>query len=182
VSRLAGFLPPGEEEFAFLGLGSNMGDRLGYLQAGVDLLEDARGIRVDEVSGVYETDPVGGPDQGPYLNLAIRVATSLSPRGLLRRCQSVEASLGRERTVRWGPRTLDVDILLYGRRVVEGRRLQIPHPRLAERAFALIPTIEVGPGMTWPDGTSLTATLAGLAPIDGVHQVGTQVRMPGVPR
>jgi 2-amino-4-hydroxy-6-hydroxymethyldihydropteridine diphosphokinase len=182
VSRLAGLVRPRTEAFAFLGLGSNEGDRLGYLQAAVDLLEAERRIRVDAVSSVYETDPVGGPEQEPYLNLGLRVATRLSPRGLLRRCQAVEQTLGRVRTVRWGPRTIDIDILLYGTRTVAIPRLEIPHPRLAERPFALIPTIEVGPGMTWPDGTSLTATLARLAPIDGVHQVGTQVRHPAEPR
>lgn len=175
---MSAILPPRTPEFAFLGLGSNEGDRLDHLQAAVNLLHAEPGVHVDAVSSVYETDPVGGPEQDPYLNLAVRIATRLSPRSLLRRCAEVERRLGRVRTVRWGPRIIDVDILLYGRRTVSTRRLQVPHPRLADRPFALIPLIEVGPGMTYPDGTTLTALLARLAPVEGVHQVGTQVRNP----
>ena len=170
------------ERFAFLGLGSNIEDRLDHLQAAVDALDADPRIRVDAVSSVYETEPVipldDPPVQGPYLNLAVRVATTHSPRGLLRAALAVEAALGRVRTVRWGPRTVDVDILLYGDRVVRRRRLQIPHPRLHERAFALIPLLEVAPGGRLPDGTSLATALARLAPIEGVTMVGTQVRMP----
>ena len=166
------------ERFAFLGLGSNIEDRLDHLQAGVDGLDADPRIRVDAVSSVYETEPVGGPQQGPFLNLAVRVATRHAPRQLLRACQAVEAKLGRVRTVRWGPRTIDVDILLYDDRTVRRRRLQIPHPRLTERAFALIPLIEVAPGQILPDGRSLPAALAKIAPIEGVTMVGTQVHMP----
>ena len=166
------------ERFAFLGLGSNVEDRLDHLQDAVDALNADRRIRVDAVSSVYETEPVGGPQQGPFLNLAVRVATRHAPRQLLRACQAVEAKLGRVRTVRWGPRTIDVDILLYDDRTVRRRRLQIPHPRLTERAFALIPLIEVAPGQILPDGRSLPAALAKIAPIEGVTMVGTQVHMP----
>ncbi|CAN5226570.1 hypothetical protein BH20ACT9_BH20ACT9_24390 [soil metagenome] len=176
------------EEFAFIGVGSNLGDRLGYLQDAVDLLDlDAR-TRVDAVSSVYESEPVGGPEQGPYLNIAVRVATRRSPRRLLGVCARIEARLGRVRPgqgggggpqpERWGPRTVDLDILLYGRRRVHRPDLVVPHPRLRERAFALVPLIEVAPGMTLPDGTSLATALAGLAPVEGVRAVGTQVRLP----
>lgn len=176
---MSALLPPrGREAFAFLGLGSNQGDRLDLLQRAVDLLHAGRGVRVDAVSSVYETAPVGGPPQGPFLNIAVRVATRRSPRRLLAACQAVERALGRVRAERWGPRTIDVDILLYGRRTVATRRLVIPHPRLADRAFALIPLIEVAPGMRMPDGRSLTAVLAGLAPVEGVEMAGTQVHVP----
>lgn len=178
MSLLAAVLPPRGEAFAFLGLGSNLGDRLAHLQAGVDLLAADPRSRVDEVSGVYETAPVGGPEQGPFLNIAVRLATRRSPRSLLRRCLEVEQARDRVRTVRWGPRTLDVDVLLYGRRQVSTRRLQIPHPRLHQRPFALIPLIEVAPGWRMPDGAALTALLGRLAPIEGVTQVGRQVRRP----
>ncbi len=172
-------LPPrGREAFAFLGLGSNVGDRLTALQSAVDLLHGRPAIRVDAVSGVYETEPVGGPAQDPYLNLAIRVATRRSPRRLWAACQAVEQALGRVRSVRWGPRTMDIDLLLYEQRVVATRRLEIPHPRLTERAFVLIPLIEVAPGATLPDGRSLATALAALAPVEGVHLVGTQIRTP----
>ncbi len=170
--------PVRREAFAFLGLGSNLGDRLGYLQRGVDALHADRLTRVDAVSSVYETDPVGGPEQDPFCNLAVRVATRRSPRQLLALCHAVEEGQGRERTQRWGPRTLDVDILLYADRTVRRRALEIPHPRLEERAFALVPLIEVAPGQRLPDGRSLPAALARLAPIEGVRAIGAQIRHP----
>ena len=172
-------LPPrGREAFAFLGLGSNVGDRLSALQSAVDLVHARPGVRVDAVSSVYETEPVGGPAQDPYLNLAVRIATRRSPKRLLAGCQAVEQALGRVRTVRWGPRTIDIDVLLYEQRVVATRRLEIPHPRLTERAFVLIPLIEVAPGATLPDGRSLATALAALAPVEGIHLVGSQVVTP----
>jgi 2-amino-4-hydroxy-6-hydroxymethyldihydropteridine diphosphokinase len=166
------------EVFAFLGLGSNVGDRFAHLQQAVDALDADPLTRVDAVSSVYETEPVGGPAQDPFYNSAVRIATRRSPRRLLSLCQDVEQRLGRERTTRWGPRTIDIDILLYGPRVVATRRLEIPHPRLAERAFALIPLLEVAPGATLPDGTSLAELVARLAPIKGVRMVGAQVVAP----
>jgi 2-amino-4-hydroxy-6-hydroxymethyldihydropteridine diphosphokinase len=172
-------IPPGREVFAFLGLGSNIGDRLAHLQAGVDHLAGERRIRIDAVSSVYETAPVGGPPQDAFLNMAVRVATTTSPRGLLRACQRAEQAAGRVRTVRWGPRTLDVDVLLYDDRQVATRYLVVPHPRLTERPFALIPLIEVAPGARLPDGGSLVKALARLAPIEDVAMVGQQVQAAG---
>jgi 2-amino-4-hydroxy-6-hydroxymethyldihydropteridine diphosphokinase len=171
-------LPPRGEAVAYLGLGSNLGDRLTFLQHAVDALHATSGVRVESVSSVYETAPVGGPAQDDYLNVAVRAPTTLSPRRLLRACQAVEDALGRVRRERWGPRTVDVDILLYDDRRVSTRRLQIPHPRLAQRPFALIPLLEVAPGTALPDGTSLATALARLAPIEGVTMIGTQVRAP----
>lgn len=176
---MSAIIPPlRHDEVAYLGLGSNLGDRLSHLQQAVHHLDADERTTVQAVSSVYLTEPVGGPEQDAYLNIAVRVGTRRSPARLLRLCQEVEAALGRERSVRWGPRTIDVDILLYGPRTVDTRRLQIPHPRLAERAFAIVPLIEVAPGETFPDGTTLTATLAGLAPIEGVTVIGSQVQMP----
>lgn len=168
-------------QWAFLSLGSNIEDRLDYLQSAVNALGAHPKIRVDAVSSVYETDPVGGPEQGAFLNLAVRVATLLSPKGLLKVAQDVEQSLGRERIERWGPRTIDVDILLYGNRTVDKRNLQIPHPRLTQRPFALVPLLEVAPGKKLPDGRSVASVLAGLAPIEGVTMVGAQVVLPPAP-
>lgn len=176
---MSAILPPvRHDEVAYLGLGSNLGDRLRHLQRAVNQLDADERTTVQAVSSVYQTEPVGGPEQEAYLNIAVRIATRRSPVRLLRLCQEIEAALGRERTVRWGPRTVDVDILLYGPRTVETRKLQIPHPRLAERPFAIVPLIEVAPGETFPDGATLTATLAGLAPIEGVTVIGSQVQMP----
>ena len=168
-------------QWAFLGLGSNIDDRLDYLQAAVNALAAHRRIRVDAVSSVYETDPVGGPEQEPFLNLVVRAATRLSPKGLLKVGQSIEQELGRERTQRWGPRTIDIDILLYGERTVRRRNLEIPHPRLTERPFALVPLLEVAPGKKLPDGRSVASVLGGLAPITGVVMVGSQITNAPVP-
>lgn len=183
IGWLRDTVDPRRERFAFLGLGSNVGDRFTTLQRAVNLLHADPRTRVDGVSSVYETDPVGGPEQEPFLNIAVRVATRRSPRRLLALCHAVEEALGRVRTVRWGPRTLDIDVLLYDDRVVRRPELAIPHPRLAERPFALIPLIEVAPGATLPaaDGAparSLTAALAALAPVEGVSAVGRQVTEP----
>lgn len=178
MSRAPALVPPRGEVFAFLGLGSNLGDRLAHLQAAVDLLDADPRSRIDAVSSVYETAPVGGPQQEPFLNIAVRLATRRSPWSLLRRCHRVEQARERVRTVRWGPRTLDVDILLYDDRVVATRRLHIPHARLTERAFALVPLIEVAPGKRLPDGTAVSAALGALAPVEGIVQIGRQVRHP----
>lgn len=175
---MSAWVRPGREVFAFLGMGSNLGDRMGHLQAGVEHLHARRGVRVDEVSSVYETAPVGGPPQDAFLNMAVRVATTRSPRGLLRACHGAERARRRVRTQRWGPRTLDVDILLYDDLRLATRTLVVPHPRLTERAFALIPLIEVAPGWTLPDGRSLVQVLAGLAPVTDVVMVGRQVAAP----
>ena len=179
MSLLSAVLPPRAGVIAFLGLGSNLGERLDHLQHAVDLLDADARTRVDAVSSVYETDPVGGPEQGPYLNIALRVTTGRSPRGLLALCNRVEAALGRVREVRWGPRTIDVDVLLYGDRHVSTRRLRIPHPRMTERAFVLVPLMEVAPGLILPGGGSAASALAKLAPVEGVHMIGTQVTGPG---
>jgi 2-amino-4-hydroxy-6-hydroxymethyldihydropteridine diphosphokinase len=126
---------------AFVGLGSNLGDRISFLRAAVAGLPD-----VVKVSPVYETDPVGGPEgQGPYLNVVVELVTELSASELLRVAGRLEAEAGRARTVRNGPRTLDVDILLYGDRTVSTPELEIPHPRMWQRRFVVAPLAEIAP-------------------------------------
>ncbi len=126
---------------AFLGLGSNLGRRMDYLAAAVRDLPDLVAI-----SSVYETEPVGGPEgQGPYLNLVAELETRLTPRDLLALCARLEEGAGRVRTVRFGPRTLDVDILLVGELRVEEEDLVVPHPRMLERRFVLAPLAELAP-------------------------------------
>lgn len=164
--------------WTFLGLGSNIGDRLAYLESAVNALDAHPKLRVDAVSSIYETEPVGGPEQAAYLNMVVRAATLLSPRGVLSVAHGVEANLGRERKERWGPRTIDVDILLYDRATIRRRNLEVPHPRLTQRPFALVPLLEVAPGMRLPDGQSIASALAALAPIQGVTMVGSQVSVP----
>jgi 2-amino-4-hydroxy-6-hydroxymethyldihydropteridine diphosphokinase len=125
---------------AFLGLGSNLGDRWAYLRRAVATMPD-----VVRVSPVYETDPVGPPDQGPYLNLVVELSTDRSPRQLLQLAKEAEAAARRQPTVRWGPRTLDIDVLLVGDQVVNEPDLVIPHPRMWDRAFVLVPLSDLAP-------------------------------------
>ncbi len=129
---------------AYLGLGSNLDDRLALLQGAVDGLAAADDVTVVAVSNVYETAPVG-PDQPDYLNAVVAVDTSLSPRALLELAQSLERAAHRVRGERWGPRTLDVDVLLVGDERVDDPDLEVPHPRLHERAFVRIPLRDVAP-------------------------------------
>nr|WP_267962737.1 2-amino-4-hydroxy-6-hydroxymethyldihydropteridine diphosphokinase [Thermus hydrothermalis] len=129
---------------AYVGLGSNLGDRAGYLLAAVSLLSRLPKTRLLRLSPVYETAPVG-PPQPPYLNLVAELDTGLDPRELLQALLEVERALGRERKERWGPRTIDLDLLLYGDLVLEEEGLQVPHPRLHERAFVLVPLLDLLP-------------------------------------
>jgi 2-amino-4-hydroxy-6-hydroxymethyldihydropteridine diphosphokinase len=146
---------------AFLSLGSNQADRAQMLARAQDLLLGPR-IRVVARSHVYESPPWGFPDQPWFLNQAIEIQTTLSPRGLLARCQGVEQSLGRLRTVRWGPRTIDVDILLYDDVVMSTPDLVIPHPELRRRAFVLVPLAEIAPSLRLPTGETVAALLDAL--------------------
>jgi 2-amino-4-hydroxy-6-hydroxymethyldihydropteridine diphosphokinase len=135
---------------AFIGLGSNLGDRRALLRQAVEGL-GARGDVVG-VSPLYETDPFGGPEgQGPYLNLVVELFTSDTPRQLLERCRSLEAAAGRVRTVRWGPRTLDADVLWVEGWQVDEDDLTVPHPRLWERRFVVQPLADLAPDLVTPE-------------------------------
>jgi 2-amino-4-hydroxy-6-hydroxymethyldihydropteridine diphosphokinase len=141
---------------AYLALGSNLGDRLETLQRAVDLLDSRPGIDVVRSSRVYETDPVG-PPQPAYLNAAVEVRTDLEPHELLKETQAVEDELGRVRAERWGPRTIDVDVLTFDERTVDEPDLVIPHPRMHERGFVLVPLGELDPDPMLPGGRKLSA-------------------------
>lgn len=119
-------------------MGSNLGDRRRHLRDAVAALPD-----VEAISRVYETAPVGGPDQGAYLNIVVRLETEHSPRELLEICRAREADAQRVRTVRWGPRTLDVDVLWVDGQTIDEPDLIVPHPRMFERAFVLMPLRDV---------------------------------------
>jgi 2-amino-4-hydroxy-6-hydroxymethyldihydropteridine diphosphokinase len=137
---------------ASLGLGSNLGDRESLLNAAIESL-DWGDVRVVGRSSMYETEPVGGPGGQPwFLNMAIAIETMLSPHTLWERCAAVEIALGRAHTreERWGPRTIDIDVLLYGDAIVSDEDLIVPHPRLHERAFVLIPLLELDPALSIP--------------------------------
>ncbi|MBG0826769.1 2-amino-4-hydroxy-6-hydroxymethyldihydropteridine diphosphokinase [Planomonospora sp. ID67723] len=150
---------------AVLALGSNLGDRFDTLQGAIDSLFDAPGLEFVAVSPVYETDPFGGPEQGPYLNAVVIAETSLEPRTLLDRAQGVENAFGRVRTERWGPRTLDVDLIALrgaaGDVVSDDPLLTLPHPRAHERAFVLVPWQQADPGAVLL-GRPVADLLAGL--------------------
>ena len=128
-----------------LALGSNLGDRLANLQAGVDALTTGPEITATAVSAVYETSPVGGPDQPDYLNAVMLAVSALPARALLDRCQAAERARGRVRTTRWGPRTLDIDIIACDAETSNDPELTLPHPRASERAFVLVPWLDADP-------------------------------------
>jgi len=140
-----------------VGLGSNLGEREATLWKALEGLGATEGIEVLAVSSFRETDPVGVIDQPRFVNAAAALETSLSPRELLERLLDVERSLGRDRAVeeRWGPRTLDLDLLLYGGESIDEPGLEVPHPRLTERAFVLEPLLELDPDLRLPDGRPL---------------------------
>ena len=157
---------------AYLGLGSNLGDRLAHLQAAVDGLAATPDVHVVAVSRVYETAPVGGPQQDDYLNAVVAVDTVLDPHELLAVAQRLEAGEQRVRAERWGPRTLDVDVLLVGDDHVDEPDLVVPHPRMSERAFVLVPLADVAPDLV------RAGTLEALPDRDDVRAARVQLRMP----
>jgi 2-amino-4-hydroxy-6-hydroxymethyldihydropteridine diphosphokinase len=147
---------------AYVGLGSNLGDRAAHLLLGLSALSRLPKTHLLRLSPVYETDPVG-PPQPPYLNMVAELETELSPTGLLAEMLRIEKALGRERRERWGPRTLDLDLLLYGDLVLEEEGLSVPHPRLHERAFVLVPLLDLLPEGRHPLlGQSFAELLASL--------------------
>lgn len=134
-----------------LSIGSNVGDRAAHLQAALDALPGL-GIRPVAVSPVYETAPVGGPDQGPYLNAVAIVETDAEPRAVLEACHVVEAQRDRRRELRWGPRTLDVDVIAYDDLRQDDPHLTLPHPRAAARRFVCVPWLDIDPAASLPEG------------------------------
>jgi len=141
-----------------------VGDRLQFLQRAVKHLGETIGVQVRDVSSVYETEPVGPAAQAWFLNAVVAVDTSLSPVTLLQQTQAIERALGRETTYHWGPRTIDLDILLYSDTQVNTATLTIPHAELCQRAFVMIPLLELVPGLVLPDGTEVSACLSRLMP------------------
>lgn len=133
----------------YLGLGSNLGEREAHLRRALAELESPK-LRLLRTSGIYETEPIGFRDQGWFLNLVAEFETELFPKQLLARMQRVERSMGRERTVKNGPRVIDIDILLYGTSVIRTEGLEVPHPRYRERRFTLAPLAELAPELRDP--------------------------------
>ena len=135
--------------------GSNLGDRLAHLVAAMDGLSAVGTIA--GVSSVYETAPVGGPEQGPFLNAVVLIDTARTPTALLRELLLIERSRGRVRQERWGPRTLDLDLILFDRRNIDEPGLTVPHPQMRHRRFVLEPLLEIWPAAPMPNGSPITA-------------------------
>ena len=150
-------------KLVYLGLGSNMGDREASLRTALDQL-DAPDFRLRRVSSFYETEPIGFREQAWFLNLVAEFETETLPEQLLNRMRKIEMGMGRARTVANGPRTIDIDILLYGDIVIKTDELEIPHPRYRERRFTLAPLAELNPGLMDPvTGRTMAEMLAGLS-------------------
>ncbi|HLH28421.1 MAG TPA: 2-amino-4-hydroxy-6-hydroxymethyldihydropteridine diphosphokinase [Acidimicrobiales bacterium] len=140
---------------AYIGLGTNLGDREGFLRAAVDALV-AHDLAPTAVSSVYESAPLG-PPQPDYLNAAAEVRTALGARELLEQLKAIEAELGRQHRERWGPREIDLDLLLYGDETIDEDGLTVPHPELTKRSFVLVPLLEIAPYLDLPSGEPLSA-------------------------
>lgn len=143
---------------AYISLGSNMGDKEQSLQHAVQLLHKQQYVKVTKVSSIYDTDPVGYEDQDVFLNIVIEVETTLTAEQLLIVCQEIEQELKRVRIIRWGPRTIDLDILLYNHENIETETLIVPHPRMHERAFVLVPLVEIAPDAKLPSTNRLASS------------------------
>lgn len=155
---------------AFIALGSNMGDRYGNLMNAIKHLLDYSQIELVNYSSIYETDPVGYEDQDLFLNMVIEITTAFSAMELLDVCLSTELVLGRKREIKWGPRTIDLDILLYNQENIETEKLVVPHPRMLERAFVMIPLLETNRNISIPEMEKpLTAWLNAIPDKEGVR-------------
>ena len=147
---------------AYLSLGSNVGDRVAHVRQAIELLDRTPGVSVARVAGTYETEPVGVRDQAWFLNTVAEVSTELSPHELLEAVKAVERAVGRTPTYRWGPREIDVDILLYDDLRLADDRLTVPHPRMAERLFVLLPLRELRPDWRDDRGVGIDELIEGL--------------------
>lgn len=140
---------------AFLSLGSNLGDRRSNLEQAITLLNNPPGLVINNISSYYETEPWGGIKQDPFLNLVLEIESQIDPLELLKHCQQVEETMGRIRSIHWGPRIIDIDILTYNNMVINKEELIIPHPYMEEREFVLAPLREIKPDFILPSGQSV---------------------------
>jgi 2-amino-4-hydroxy-6-hydroxymethyldihydropteridine diphosphokinase len=137
---------------SFIGMGSNMGERESFLKEASLEISAQPEVKVIKISSLYETEPVGYQEQGWFLNQVMEIETTLTPEELLSFLQGIENKLGRKRLIRWGPRVIDLDVLLYGNLTRVTSQLTIPHPRMYERGFVMIPLHEIAPDLIHPDG------------------------------
>jgi 2-amino-4-hydroxy-6-hydroxymethyldihydropteridine diphosphokinase len=162
-----------------LALGSNLGVRPQNLQGAVGALADTPGMNISAISPVYETEPVGGPVQPDYLNAVVIAATTLPAMMVLDLAQRIEKAFHRAREVRWGPRTLDIDIITYGTEVSDDPRLTLPHPRAHERAFVLAPWLDLDPNARIPQRGRVAGLLAGASGTRIRRRADLALRLPG---
>jgi len=155
---------------AYIGLGSNQANPLSQLHLALEALAQLPQTTLDAASPVYRSRPVGPADQPDFLNMAARLHTGLSPLDLLDRMQGIEKAQGRVRTQHWGPRTLDLDLLLFNQETIEHPRLRVPHPEIRNRDFVLQPLLDIAPQLTLPDGQTLAA-LRQQCPDNGLTQL-----------
>lgn len=146
----------------YIGLGSNIGDRKTILTRALFLIGGLKGVSINRKSSLYETIPWGKTDQDDFINQVIEIETELQPLELLHQLQAIEIKLGRRREVHWGPRDIDLDVLLYGGETIDHEELKIPHPYMMQRLFVLIPLAEIDPDLVFPDGSKIGEVLAGL--------------------
>ncbi|MGJ9385086.1 2-amino-4-hydroxy-6-hydroxymethyldihydropteridine diphosphokinase [Salipaludibacillus sp. CF4.18] len=157
------------ENLSYISLGSNQGNRETHLQSAIEELNQHSEIKVLKVSPIYETEPIGNTAQSSFLNMVIQTETTLTPLKLLETTQRIENIGGRERTEKWGPRTIDLDILLYNEENIVLEKLEIPHPRLFERGFVLIPLKDIAPDLRFKDGQAIDYYLHQLTDKEGVR-------------
>ncbi|MCD8508775.1 MAG: 2-amino-4-hydroxy-6-hydroxymethyldihydropteridine diphosphokinase [Bacillus sp. (in: Bacteria)] len=155
---------------AFLSLGSNIEDRKEHLMNAIRTLEQDNHIKLVQQSSIYETDPVGVTEQAPFLNMVVELETSYNASELLEKIKKIEQLGGRERGIRWGPRTIDLDILLYNSENINLEHLIVPHPRMTERGFVLIPLQEIAPNLTFNDGVTIEEYINQLTDKEGVRK------------
>ncbi len=160
----------GDVEMVYLGLGTNVGDREVNLRIALAHLRSI--IKIDKVSSIYETDPVGYADQPRFLNIVVRASSTLPPEDLLQRLIGIEERMGRQRTFRNAPRIIDIDILLYGDVVLNDPGLQLPHPRMTERTFVLVPLVELAPALTDPLTGKPYRDMLGAGELEKMDRVG----------
>ena len=158
------------EVIAYTGLGSNMGDKRGNIKAALELLGRVPGVKLLRVAPFYRTAPVGYTEQDWFVNTVAEVETTLSPAELLAACLDIENRLGRVRDIRWGPRVIDLDLLLYNGQVIDEPDLVVPHPRMHERAFVLVPLADLAPELVIPGRGRVSELLAAVGR-EGVEEI-----------
>ncbi len=159
-------------ERVFIGIGSNLGDREGNLREAMQLAEAGGGLTIALVSSFYESEPWGVAEQPRFINAVFEAQTSLSPRELLVYLKGIEAKMGRVATVKWGPRLIDMDIVLYGERVISEADFEVPHPRAHERAFVMVPLSEIAPDVMHPVLGRTASRIAGPLDKAGLKRIG----------